>query len=65
MNRRICGVFVFILIPACLNAAVTRVEIKTRESYLEGRAFDGVVHTNGCAARLSLRLIPSTSPTKQ
>lgn len=42
MNRRICGVFVFILIPACLNAAVTRVEIKTRESYLEGRAFDGV-----------------------
>ena len=28
--------------PACLVGAVTRIEIKSREPYLDGRAFDGV-----------------------
>ncbi|MFM9965906.1 MAG: alpha/beta hydrolase domain-containing protein [Planctomycetaceae bacterium] len=31
-----------IFVPSLLSAAVTRIEIKTREPYLEGRAFDGI-----------------------
>ncbi len=31
-----------LLISGVLNAAVTRIEIKTREPYLDGRVFDGV-----------------------
>ena len=34
------SLFLFISLP--LNAAVTRIEIKSREPYLEGRVFDGV-----------------------
>ncbi len=36
------SLFVSVLLPSVLSAAVTRIEIKTREPYLEGRAFGGV-----------------------
>ncbi len=40
---RFVACLAFLLLSPCsLPAAVTRIEIKTREPYLEGRAFDGV-----------------------
>ena len=36
------SLFLCVLLPSVLPAAVTRIEIKTREPYLEGRMFDGV-----------------------
>ena len=36
------SLFLSVLLPSVLSAAVTRIEIKTREPYLEGRVFDGV-----------------------
>ena len=36
------SLFLSVLLPSVLSAAVTRIEIKTREPYLEGRTFEGV-----------------------
>ena len=36
------SLFLSVLLPSVLSAAVTRIEIKTREPYLEGRSFEGI-----------------------
>lgn len=41
-RRTVCLAAILWLSPCWLSAGVTRIEIKTREPYLEGRTFDGI-----------------------
>ncbi len=42
LARRLWTAVAFCFLPACLSAAVMRIEIKTPEPYANGRAFDGI-----------------------